>query len=215
LESLKIADSLTIRESTVEIAANALASLQNIRDLKLYQLRINPASVATLAEIADRVFRLTIDESVPSVEILTQIAKYSNLSEVNLDSMCKDGPVPESTFKNSAAKLKLLRIRFCKAETALTAKTFRGLSSVTKFWWAFGNITGIESGAFDDLSNVEEISLDNDNLKSLPDGLFSKNTNLKTVSLCDNSIANISPANFTQSKKFEKLQMECPKAMPF
>jgi len=186
LESLKLYDaSPTTGESTVTIAANALASLKNIREVILVRQNINPASVANLAEIADSVSQLRVVQSVPSVEILTQIGKFTNLSEVELNFMCKDGPPPESTFKNSAAKLKTLHIRWCESSTALTANMFRGMSSLTEFWWAISNVTGIESGAFDDFSNVEAIVLNGDGLKSLPDGLFSKTTNLKMVSLCD------------------------------
>jgi len=213
LENLTIADSMAARKSTVEIAPNALTSLKNIRKLDLNQVRINPASVATLAEIADKVSYLTILESIPSVEILTEIGKFTNLSKLDLYGMCKDGPVPESTFKNSAAKLEKLKIVSCESPTALTVNMFRGMSNLIELWWTNSNVTEIESGAFDDLSNVSGILLGHDHLKSLPDGVFSKNTNLKFVSLCDNSIRNIWLSNFTQSKEFKALKFDCRRAM--
>jgi len=195
-------------ENSLEIEADALSGLSKLSLLWINGFTLSPSSIQALGSVADGLSDLSLSEVVPVAEIYKEVAKFSNLNKIGLTKL--SAPVPESTFKSSAAKLSQIVVYFTLIPK-ITANSLKGLTNLSELLWHADNTTEIEAGAFDDLSNVKLIDLSKNGLKSLPDGLFNKVTNLEEIYLDDNPVAkSVTKATFANSKNFKNLRLEAP-----
>lgn len=163
------------------------------------------STIDALLSLKDQIESLSVRYSSLAERLINEVAKFTNLT--HLSGICHTKIFPQTTFRNSAAKLKRIDMRK-RGLPNMTSQLFRGMHNLSSLIWFHSNITTVEAGAFDELVNLQYLELSHNKLTSFPPGLFNKTRKLERVELLNNEINNLSREKFTHVENYGDFRLK-------
>ena len=91
--------------------------------------------------------------------------------------------------------------------TALQAGDFQGLTNLQYLHLQYNSLTELPAGLFDGLSSLEQLSLSGNALTELPDGVFDDLSSLKRLYLFENALTELPDGVFDDLSSLERLHL--------